>query len=83
VGRGERPIKLGNSSYSPKCLLGQRCGMLYRGRATNWTRGCHNLPNPDELRMLYNSNTSEARGAKVTRQEGNNPDRQLRSPNLC
>ncbi len=23
MGRGERPIKLGNSSYSPKCLLGQ------------------------------------------------------------
>ncbi len=22
------------------------------GRATNRTRGCHNLPNPDELRML-------------------------------
>jgi hypothetical protein len=23
-----------------------------RGRATNWTRGSHILPNPDELRML-------------------------------
>ena len=24
----------------------------YRGRATNWTRGLHRLPNPDELRIL-------------------------------
>jgi hypothetical protein len=23
----------------------------YGGRATNWTRGLHRLPNPDELRM--------------------------------
>ena len=53
-----------------------------RGRATNRTRGSHILPNPDELRMLYNSSSSEAGGAKVTGQEGNNPDRQLRSPNL-
>jgi hypothetical protein len=24
----------------------------HRGRATDWARGLHRLPNPDELRML-------------------------------
>ena len=53
-----------------------------RGRATNWTRGSHILPNPDELRMLINMIHSEGWGAKVPIREGKNPDRQLRSPNL-
>ena len=53
-----------------------------RGRATNWARGLHRLPNPDELRMLLDMCGSEAMGAKVHSQEGNNPDYQLRSQNL-
>ena len=53
-----------------------------RGRATNWARGLHRLPNPDELRMLLDMCGSEAMGAKVHGQEGNNPDHQLRSQNL-
>ena len=56
---------------------------LYRGRATDWIRGLHRLPNPDKLRMLYNILGSEALGAKVQRREGKNPDHQLRSPNIC
>jgi hypothetical protein len=51
---------------------------LYRGRATDWARGLHRLPNPDELRMLYNMHGSEAADDKVCRREGNNPDHQLR-----
>ena len=52
------------------------------GRATNWTRGSHILPNPDELRMLINMFCSEGMGAKVRIREGKNPDLQLRSQNL-
>ena len=52
------------------------------GRATNWTRGSHILPNPDELRMLTNIPCSEGAGAKVRVREGKNPDLQLRSLNL-
>ena len=54
-----------------------------RGRATNWTRGSHILPNPDELRMLVNILCNEGAGAKVRVREGKNPDLQLRSQNLC
>ena len=50
----------------------------YRGRATDWARGLHRLPNPDELRMVYNISGSEAAGDKVHGREGNNPDHQLR-----
>ena len=52
------------------------------GRATNWTRGSHILPNPDELRMLIKIPGSEGWGAKVPVREGKNPDHQLRSQNL-
>ena len=53
------------------------------GRATNWTRGSHILPNPDELRMVINILCNEGMGAKVHVREGKNPDHQLRSPNIC
>ena len=56
--------------------------MFVRGRATDWTRGSHILPNPDELRMLINMLRSEGWGAKVPIREGKNPDLQLRSLNL-
>ena len=46
----------------------------YRGRATDWTRGLHRLPNPDKLRMVLNISGSEAAGDKVRGREGNNPD---------
>ena len=57
--------------------------MSVGGRATNRTRGCHNLPNPDELRMPSDYHGSEGKGAKVLVRKGNNPDHQLRSLNLC
>lgn len=49
------------------------------GRATNRTRGCQSLPNPDELRMPIRIAGSEAWGAKVPGREGKNPDPPLRS----
>ena len=52
------------------------------GRATNWTRGSHILPNPDELRMLTNIPCSEGAGAKVRGRERENSDQQLRSLNI-
>ena len=52
------------------------------GRATDRTRGCQNLPNPDELRMPARVRGSEAWGAKVPGREGKNPDHLLRSLNL-
>ena len=45
-----------------------------RGRATDWARGLHRLPNPDKLRMLTYIYGSEALGDKVQGREGNNPD---------
>ena len=57
-------------------------GEFIRGRATNWTRGSHILPNPDELRMPSYRTGSEGLGAKVQVREGKNPDLPLRSPNL-
>ena len=50
------------------------------GRATDWTRGSHILPNPDELRMAAPRTGSEAWGAKVPGREGKNPDHRLRPP---
>ena len=72
--RGERLIKLGDSSYSPKCLLGQPRTYSYGGRATDRARGLHRLPNPDKLRMLTDISGSEAAGAKIRGREGNNPE---------
>ena len=45
-----------------------------RGRATDWARGLHRLPNPDKLRMLTDFTGSEAAGAKIRGREGNNPE---------
>jgi hypothetical protein len=62
-----------------------RCSVAvesYRGRATDWTRGLHRLPNPDKLRMLYDIRGSEGMGAKVHVREGKNPDHRLRSQNI-
>ena len=56
---------LGTASDKKKCV---------RGRATDWARGLHRLPNPDKLRMLTHISGSEATGAKVRGREGNNPD---------
>lgn len=55
----------------------------WSGRATDRTRGSQILPNSDKLRMGYDIHGSEGRGAKVPVREGNNPEHQLRSQNIC
>ena len=82
MGRGERPIKLRNSSYSPKCIEVQRRG---------WSQAQVELPiglgGVTAYRIQTNSewrldiHGSEAWGAKVPGREGKNPDHPLRSLN--
>ena len=68
---------------TPRNVFRYSVGVELRGgRATNRTRGCHSLPNPDELRMPASITGSEAWGAKVPGREGKNPDHLLRSLNL-
>ena len=55
----------------------------WSGRATDRTRGSQILPNSDKLRMGYDIHGSEGWGAKVPVREGNNPEHQLRSQNIC
>ena len=84
MGRGERPIKLGNSSYSPKCIKVQRTAQSYI--EVELLIGCGGftayqfLTNSECYIMFY---SSEGMGAKVHVREGKNPDHQLRSPNVC
>ena len=73
--RGERLIKLGDSWFPAKSIDVKPWLKKYdRGRATDWARGLHRLPNPDKLRMLVNISGSEAAGAKIRGREGNNPE---------
>ena len=68
---------------TPRNVLRYSVGVeVVGGRATNRTRGCQSLPNPDELRMPTAIHGSEAWGAKVPGREGKNPDHLLRSLNL-
>ena len=83
MGRGERPIKLGNSSYSPKCIEVQRCISFHE---VELLIGCGGfttyqfLTNSECYKMMI---SSEGMGAKVHVREGKNPDHQLRSPSVC
>ena len=49
--RGERPIKLRDSWFSPKCILVQRRVFLAGGRATGWLMGLTGLLTSAKLRM--------------------------------
>ena len=49
--RGERPIKLRDSWFSPKCIYVQRCVFLAGGRATGWPMGPTRLLTSAKLRM--------------------------------
>jgi hypothetical protein len=62
-----------------RCSLGVK---YIGGRATDWARGLHRLPNPDKLRMPIYISGSEGMGAKVHVREGDNPDYLLRSQNV-
>ena len=51
MGRGERPIKLRDSWFSPKCIWVQRRVFPGGGRATGWPMGLHGLLTSAKLRM--------------------------------
>ena len=51
MGRGERPIKLRDSWFSPKCIYVQRRVFLAGGRATGWFSGTTILATSAKLRM--------------------------------
>ncbi len=80
MARGERPIKLGDSWVLLESYLGSASDEYYWGRALLRLGGSSRLTNP-----LQTPNTSKfypgdtTAGANVRREEGNNPDRQLRS----
>ena len=48
--KGQSNLEIARSLRNAfRCSVGVKC---HRGRATDWARGLHRLPNPDELRML-------------------------------
>ena len=82
--RGERPIKPGNSWFSAKSIEVERRMYAVGGRALLWLGGHGDLPNHGKLRIPASMSAGDrAPGANVRTQEGNNPDRQLRSPKLA
>ncbi len=94
--RGEMPIEPGDSWFSPKCMQVQPWRVAARrssapaqrtwlgGRALDGLGAGCRLPTPTKLRMPSPGGaTSEAVGANLHRQEGNNPDRRLRSLSPC
>ena len=80
--RSERLNKPGDSWFSSKAIEVVPCVMILGGRAL-CRLGGRNLPTnpmqtPNTSKFYHGRQTA---GANVRRQEGNNPDRQLRSPN--
>ena len=51
MGRGERPIRLRDSWFSPKCIWVQRRVVPGGGRATGWLMGLTGLLGSAKLRM--------------------------------
>ena len=79
MGRGERPIRLRDSWFSPKCIWVQRPVFPGGGRATGWLMGPTGLLASAELRMPSGGERgSETAGDKLRGREGNSPDRRLR-----
>ena len=79
MARGERLIKLGNSWFSAKSIEVERCVLTVGGRALDGLGGrepYQTLPNSEYRQVPCSRQTM---GAKVHRQEGKSPDRQLRS----
>jgi hypothetical protein len=83
VGRGERPIKLGNSSYSPKCILVQPCHSFAEVELLIGCEGfaAYQIQANSECCKMFGR--SEGMGANVHVREGKNPDHRLRPPSVC
>src|SRR5690606_40223300 len=64
--------------------LGSASRIAAGGRALLWLGGHRDLPTHGKLRIPASMSAGDrAPGANVRTQEGNNPDRQLRSPKLA
>ena len=79
--RGEMPIELGASWFSPKCVEAQRCVRLL-GVKHCFVAGCESGTKMRQTQNTSNYSTSETVGDKLHRQEGNSPDHQLRSRSI-
>ena len=83
MARGEIPIELGDSWFSPKCMEVQPRALYKRvrevGRWMGSGPGAGYQPQPNHECPYARSRASEAVGANLHRREGNNPDRRLRS----
>ena len=79
MGRGEMPIELGNSWFSPKCIEVQPQELVNGGRALDGL-GRRDLSDSNQTTNAINLNPgSETAGDKLRSREGNSPDHQLRS----
>ena len=82
--RGERLNKTGDSWFSSKTIEVVRREVTFGGRALLWLGFRIGIPNHGKLRIPMSESTGDsAPGANVRTREGNNPDRQLRSPILA
>ena len=79
--RSERLNKLGDSWFSSKAIEAVPCGILHGGRALCRLGGRDSptkpMQTPNTVKRDHGRHTA---GDKVRREEGNSPDRQLRSP---
>lgn len=78
------PIEPGASWFSPKCIEVQPLVYPAGGRALVWCGRRNCVPNQVKLRIPVELLPgSETASDKIRSQEGNSPDRQLRSLNIC
>lgn len=79
--RGERLIKLGYSWFSVKPILVGQYNKQQRGKVTLWSWRHKSLAHARETlkNALFLYVFSQSKSAKVLWQEGNNPERHLRS----
>jgi hypothetical protein len=81
VDRSERLNKLGDSWFSSKAIEVVPCVLLHWGRALCRLGGRDSPTKPMQTpNTVKNNHRRHTAGDKVRREEGNSPDRQLRSP---
>ena len=79
--RGERLIKPGNSWFSAKSIEVERRDISVGGRALNGLGGVTSYQTQSNSEYQHVKHARHTVGANFHREEGNNPDRPLRSPN--
>ena len=81
--RGERPIKPGDSWFSPKCIEVQPGGVNGGGRALDGLGALAGYQPQPNFECRHINRWSETVGDKFHGREGKSPDRQLRSLRVC